>query len=286
MGVNHATFSAATWMLATSQAKVPALKLSEQMSTPEFTLGFGLLMDRPELILFGVVLSAGYGMFADIDHHNSNVSKMIDVLPPFTTLLQRFAAWLGGGHRKGMHTPSGIPLWILVTWLIGLIQVDIQGHVYNVGSIIVVGLGAALTFRVYRIFRSQVHLWIAAAAFGVAGSALVSDNQMFIPLLVGIGIFTHMIGDFLTKGGIPMFAIYLGNFKAVLKPSREVNVGPFAWKKNGFMSLHILGRTGSTREHVLAWGILAPMAIYLIIMTIPAMMMSLGLAQTLITGAL
>lgn len=71
------------------------------------------------------------------------------------------------------------------------------------------------------------------------------DQHGWLPAAIMIGFVTHLIGDFLTIGGLPLLWPFNPRPPLALLPLRMV------WMPNGYFAFPILGKTGSKREWLL-----------------------------------
>lgn len=230
MGYSHAVSGAAGWLAVTSAAA-----------------GFGWYPLEPTTILAGTILCAGAALLPDADHPSATISYSIPVVGKAVTGALGSAT---GGHRKGMHTIWAVAV-VLVIWLLTSFVSNIEtqwGPVNVVAFVTTLGLTAFAT-KVLRIVKNWFLAWLTGLAFAVTLHFLMPESWMWIPVCVTLGYLIHLLGDFLTKGGIAWFYPWLPKPPEALVNTPVVNR---LWQKNGYFSFPILGLTGSWRENILA----------------------------------
>ncbi|HET6825536.1 MAG TPA: metal-dependent hydrolase [Amnibacterium sp.] len=236
MGINHATSGAAVWFAAT--ATLPAL------STDLYPLA-------PMGVLAGALVCAGAALLPDADHHSGTIAHSIPVLG---RLAARTVEDVSGGHRHGAHTLfAGVIVTVLAV-LLGRVTavVPLLGRVPIGPAIATIAL---ICFAVKA--RDLVKRWSTAWLLGLLTAAAVlvfsPDNPVWFPVAVGLGFVTHIAGDLLTVEGVPSLI-----WPIQVKPPRAWSRTPglrAVWKRNGFLSVPVLGHAGSVREHVLGVGL-------------------------------
>lgn len=228
MGAAHAVTGAAAWLAIAGT--VPG------------TLGLVPHVDGPALAV-GTVVAAGAALLPDIDHHNGTIAHS---LPPISNWVAKVSEKLSGGHRQGTHSLVGLGVAMVGALAVG----PLQGRVGDLGIIHVgSGVGAlllsAFALRTLRVTRGRWGAWLASLALAASVVIFGADNWLWFPTAVGVGYIAHLVGDFVTAGGIPIF------WPIVVKPPkwwRKTPVLSALWRANGNLALPLLGKTGSNRE--------------------------------------
>jgi membrane-bound metal-dependent hydrolase YbcI (DUF457 family) len=232
MGVNHATSGAAVWFAAT--ATLPSF------GTDAYPLS-------PAGILSGAVVCAGAALLPDADHHSGTISHSVPVIG---TLVARGIEHASGGHRHGFHTILAGALVTLLAVLIGRFTMPIPGlGIVPVGPAI--ATIALICFAVKA--RELVRSWTVGWGIGILAAAAVvvfaPDNPTWFPIAVGLGFITHIAGDLLTVEGVPS-----PTWPVQITPPKLWGRTPVLnaiWKRNGYISVPLLGHAGSWRETAL-----------------------------------
>ncbi|MBW4041216.1 MAG: metal-dependent hydrolase [Acidobacteria bacterium] len=232
MGVNHATSGAAVWFAAT--AALPSL------GTDAYPLS-------PAGILSGAVVCAGAALLPDADHHSGTISHSIPVIGK---LVARSIEDASGGHRHGFHTILAGALVTLLAVLIGRFTMPIPG----LGTVPIGPAIATIALICFAVkARELVPSWTAAWGIGILAAAAVvvfaPDNPTWFPIAVGLGFLTHIAGDLLTVEGVPS-----PTWPVQITPPKLWDRTPVLnaiWKRNGYISVPLLGHAGSWRETVL-----------------------------------
>lgn len=109
-----------------------------------------------------------------------------------------------GGHRYLTHTIPAVLVFGLVAW--GLAAVAPLGMGLVVFGMASMGLATvARTLKAWGTFRQREMVALGAAALATAG-AIVADGgaPWLMGLTVGVGAFVHILGDWLTRSGVPL----------------------------------------------------------------------------------
>lgn len=258
MGPHHAATGAAAWLALASHAtlQVPeSLRHSATWLPESIQLGAGLVPGMtPVQVMASTIFAAGAALLPDIDHHNATIARS---LPPITTWTAKAFGSAAGGHRHGTHTLAGVLLFALSSLLMSWWVVDIPalGGSFNIGSAIYSMILVALflvTFKVISKSSGKLAPWLAASGISLAIGLAAPDTWYWLPMAVTLGSLVHLLGDFLTVGGVPFFKVYwMGKVVLDLTPPP----GQYLFiviKDNGFVSMPILGKTGSGREWAMA----------------------------------
>ena len=239
MGAHHAACGAAAWVALTATSHlIPAL---------------GWMPQQAGAVALGAIVCAGAALLPDADHPSATIAHSVPVVGKVVTTAIAGAA---GGHRHGTH--SGISA-IAVTALAVLFAVlgwadTSRGSVYIIGAGIVAAILLAFATKVLKIVRSWGVAWLSGIAIAGLVTWLVPSQWAWLPAAVAVGWVVHMMGDFLTTGGLPLA------WPLKPKPPQSWADTPILgrlWTRGGYFALPILGNAGSWREWLLAipiWG--------------------------------
>lgn len=237
MGITHATSGAAAWIAITGAMPV---------------LSLGAYPLDPVGVLAGTAVCAGAALLPDADHHSATIAQAVPVLGRLTT---GTVEALSGGHRHGAHSPVGLGVATAGAWALTLLTLATD----ELGTIAIgAGLGAAaltcfgLKARGY--VRTWASAWVLGALLGVVIVLVAPEQIAWFPLAVAVGFVTHLVGDYLTTGGLP--GLLWPWMPRPPERLREVPVLNRLWLPNGRVALPLLGDTGSVRETLLG-GVLA-----------------------------
>ncbi|MGN7187014.1 metal-dependent hydrolase [Microbacterium enclense] len=235
MGAHHAALGGASWVALTSTvANVPALHLMPLM---------------PGETALGAVLCAGAALLPDADHPQATAAHSAGIASKAATSV---VGAISGGHRHGTHAPLVALAVSVGAWLCGRYDlVDTARFSLSwwlcAASIMVL---SAFALKVLRIIWSWKVSWLIGVAISAAVCLLWPAFLPLLPAIVAIGVWSHLVSDCATRGGIPAF------WPAKIAGPRWVP--DWFWGKNGYIALPILGNTGSWRE----WLVGFPISIY------------------------
>lgn len=252
MGTHHAISGAAAWIAITSATPV-ALGI-EPLSTPA--------------VLIGAVVTAGAALLPDVDHHNGTIAHSGGLA---TKAIAGVAQVASGGHRHGLHGLLAIAGFYIATMFLGRFTMDVPylGEV-AVGSAVLLMALIAFALKALKISKGgKIKLWMTALVATLALVYFAPEQLEWLPLSVMVGVATHLAGDFITTGGLPLL------WPISIKPPRALKNVPVIssiWKSNGYISLPILGDTGSVRE----WVLCAALSVYVAAGIVLEVMSALG----------
>lgn len=231
MGTSHAASGAAAW-LALTATSIPALGVYEL---------------SPGTVLLGVGVAAGAALLPDADHHNATIAHSV---PVAGRIAAGAVGALSGGHRKGMHSLLAVVLVIFGMLYLGRLSWQPDGWDVAIALGPGIAAGACVTFasKVLKIVRSWPLAWVLGGAFGLLVAFLSSEQTSWLPWAIGAGYLTHILGDMLTAGGVPLL------WPLPVRPPKAIADAPILgsiWLKHGAFALPVLGLTGSWREQAL-----------------------------------
>jgi len=241
MGAHHAMTGAAAWIAVTATAGH----------------GFGLFPVTPLDTLVGALVCAGAALLPDADHGSATVAHSIPVLGRVIT---KGLSQASGGHRHGFHALLAVVCaWLIATGLGFLTwQPGWWPDPLAVGPALMSATAIAVATRALGITRGS---WALAWFYGLLIAVLVAlfapEQQAWFVICFTLGYGVHLLGDFLTTGGLPLF------WPFVPKPPRwwrKIPILNDVWLRGGNFALPILGNAGSTRE----WILLLPTTVYVV----------------------
>lgn len=141
-----------------------------------------LHLDVPQFLLALSVLP-GLALLPDIDHPSSTVTR--SAILPFHLLFE---------HRKQTHSFFGVLVF----------SISVHFAVYHLPNLFaaawVVGVMAMAWVSVLRVLRIR-SIWPRLATTPIAALVVFNVPLSYFPLLVAIGMLTHILGDVLTIQG-------------------------------------------------------------------------------------
>lgn len=239
MGHGHATTGAAAWVALTTTTSG----------------GLGVVPMSTEHVVAGALVTAGAALLPDSDHHSGTIAHS---LPPLSNVITRGVGALTGGHRHGTHSLLGVTVAFALAWVLAPLRVDVPGHPdFQLGAWLLVLLMVSFAARALRLTRGWLSSWAIALGAATAAVWFAPDQMWWLPMAVGIGCVTHVLGDALTTQGVPL-----------LWPFTPTPTIPSPlWRENGYMAVPILGTAGSLRE----WGFVLAINVYLLWMLLQNM---------------
>ncbi len=144
--------------------------------------------------------AAGLGgaVLPDIDHPNGTIARS---LGPVTKTLSHIANLVSGGHRQGTHSLVGAAVFSGITYGIGMWNPIAFGawlaFLFAMGS-------GALNLKMTKGMRTHVAISVAVGGslLAVAGTTQISVHAAVFG--TAVGVLTHLLGDAITKQGIPL----------------------------------------------------------------------------------
>ncbi len=230
MGASHAATGAAGWLALTG----PLAQVS------------GLHVD-PQLQIIGALTTAGAALISDWDHPRATIAY---ALPPITNLIAAGVRAAAGGHRQGTHSILGVLAFTALAAALTPLTVTLQGQAYSIGQGIIAAFLVAVAAKALHIIPTSGYVSAWAIGLGVgAVAATTAPGAWWIPVSVALGVTLHIIGDGLTKEGVPL-----------LWPAKPAPPAPNPiWGRDGRFRLLLVGTTGSWRE----WVLITPITIYI-----------------------
>lgn len=149
-----------------------------------------------------VVALGGASMLPDLDTSGSHPARMWG--PPTRVLGSGIGA-IAQGHRQGTHDAVLAPLLLGgAVWLAGL-------HPVGMGMALALCIGLALRgLMVVGVGRIGAPLNLLASGVGAWWLVRngVADLEL-LPVVVGLGVLVHILGDLVTTEGVPVPVLWL-----------------------------------------------------------------------------
>lgn len=233
MGSTHAVSGAAAWVAVT--ATVPVLP------------GLGWFPLDPVAVCTGTLVCAGAALLPDADHPNATIAHAVPVLGKAAT---GAVGSLTGGHRQGLHSVlAAVGVWFAALWLGTLMWAPAaEGPSLAIGVAVATAALLAVTVRVLGLVAGWPLAWLCGALGSAALVWFLPEQAGWFPVCVTLGFVVHLLGDFLTVGGVNWL------WPLTLRPPKALRSAPALsaiWRPGGHFALPLLGRTGSLREHAL-----------------------------------
>lgn len=157
--------------------------------------------DVPSALVALMVLP-GLALLNDIDHPNSTVSRSFGW---WTSIPARFMK-----HRNSTHSIPGITTFALITWAAISAQ---GGWLANAWIAFILAAPSIAALRALKIvkWKSWVGYLPILPAIAIAwfpadlAASGMAVPLNWLPLAVWLGMFTHILGDVVTRGGCPLF---------------------------------------------------------------------------------
>lgn len=244
MGSNHAISGAAAWIAVTGTTG-PVL---------------GILPMEPAGVLTGALLCAGAVMIPDADHPQATIAFSV----PGGSAIAGVVGAATGGHRKGMHSLLAVIIATLAVYFIttGDVLEQLTIHVEQwpvplpLATIAIIAACTCFSVKVLKIVSTWPRAWLVGGLLAIATTVLFPDLASWLPLCIGIGYLTHIAGDMLTSGGVPLLWPWMPEQPKIVRGTFLSHI----WRPNGAFALPLLGNTGSWREWVFGLALTAYVA--------------------------
>lgn len=217
MGPTHAMSGAAGWLAGTAVAGA-AIGGFQSGSLP--------------VLLMGTMVTAGAALAPDIDSHSSTVVNSFGVIGKgahhaangasvsvYNATRSRYDKPRTNGHRTLFHTGVVAIGAGLLTSFLGSISatVDIMGKTFTWGQVFSLVIMFIFThLALAGLFEKQVKsarkkygpylMMLASAVLTLITAKFLPENNTYgwLGLAVGLGWFIHLLGDAITKMGVPV----------------------------------------------------------------------------------
>lgn len=245
MGGHHAASGAAAWVAVTSSAP----------------FALGVYPDVTNVgVMVGALVCAGAALLPDSDHHNGTIAES---LPPVSNGISKIVADVSGGHRHGTHSVIGVVFFTALAWGLSFLTLHTKtfGDVL-IGPGIMCILLVAFAMDALKLQHHAVWAWVSAVGLAALIAIYAPEEWFWMPFSVGLGCVIHLLGDFVTTMGIPLFWPLRPKPPRLLR-KRGWKWLPFdeMWTTSGNFALPILGDAGSKRE----WAVLIPVSAYAVL---------------------
>lgn len=145
-----------------------------------------------------VAVSGGAALVPDLDHPNATMTRMWG---PLLVPLHKAVRWAGRGHRGGSHDIIVAPA---VIWLIAWAA---SHHEISAGILIAVVIGLGIRGAEFvvpgRLFEHPA-VNVAVAGNLAWMTAAYAMTLAWLPWALALGVVVHIIGDGVTKAGVPI----------------------------------------------------------------------------------
>lgn len=255
MGGHHAMTGAAAWIAVTATGH-----------------GLGLYQVEPVGTIAGALLCAGAALLADADHSSATIAHSVPVVGKLVTSAISEAS---GGHRHGLHCL----LAVLCAWFLAMglgflaWQPEWWGQPIYFGPAIMSVAVLAFATKALKLARNWFQAWMIGLLIAAFIALFAPEQQSWFVVCFTLGYGVHLIGDFMTTGGLPLF------WPWVPKPPKSWSEKPFLnrlWSRGGYWALPILGNAGSFRE----WLLLIPISMYVLYGVLFALLDMVGVNLT------
>ncbi|MDT0331837.1 metal-dependent hydrolase [Nocardiopsis sp. DSM 44743] len=170
-------------------------------------------------VLVCAAVGAGAALLPDLDEPGSTAGRSLGPVTEGVSRLLRavsqrvyratgtpgeLAAGRDGGHRHLTHTLPAVLVFGLLAW--GVSASAPFGTGLVVFALSALGLGTLIRPMRWAGSRRRRSLAASVVALVFAGAAVVSEGgaPWLVGLTVGVGALTHLLGDWLTKSGVPL----------------------------------------------------------------------------------
>ena len=168
-----------------------------------------------------IAAAGGFAMLPDLDQRGSTISRMWG---PLTDAPAGAVGLIARGHRKGTHDAVLAPLGF------GLLAYAASWYLWSSLLVLALAIGLAL-HALHFVIPGRSETTVVGnliLSWGGAWWLLTSiPSPMWLPYAVALGVLTHIAGDALTCGGVPV---------------------PLLWVLNGGRLAFFPLRTGATVE--------------------------------------
>lgn len=231
MGKSHAISGAAAWVAVTS--------------TAPFALGLAPL--PASSILLGSIVTAGAALLPDADHHNGTIARSGGAI---TRTAAAAVGKASGGHRHGLHSLLAIVGFYVAALFAAKWEATVPffGLIPAGSTLMLIALLAFATKALRLQKGGAIKLWATSLVAALTLLYFAPAELAWVPMAVLVGVILHLIGDFITTGGLPLF------WPVTIKPPKSIANDPVLgkiWQRNGYFALPVLGNTGSARETIL-----------------------------------
>jgi len=236
MGTSHAISGAAAWVAISSTA-VPALGW--------YPLdGVG--------VIAGAIVAAGAALLPDADHPSATIAHSI----PGGSAITGALGAASGGHRKGMHSLLAVLVVTVGAWVASVLRVTPEGwdRPLQLGAAVSIIACVCFALKAMKLVRTWPKAWLGGLIAAAALIWILPDGIAWFPWAIGSGYLVHLLGDFLTTGGVPWLWPWMPKPPQHLRKSWLINV----WRPYGGFAAPVLGNAGSYRE----WLLTIPLAGY------------------------
>lgn len=150
-----------------------------------------------------VAACGGFAMLPDLDQEGTTISRMWG---PISDLPAKAINFVSGGHRWGTHDA------VLGPAVLGGLALLASHSFWSSLVLLALAIGLALHALNFVIPGNTETTMIGNLAVSWVGAWFLlhhSPPPLWLPYAVGIGVLAHIVGDFLTREGVPVPVIWL-----------------------------------------------------------------------------
>ena len=150
-----------------------------------------------------VAAAGGFAMLPDLDQQKTTISRMWG---PVTDLPAALINKISGGHRWGTHDA------VLAPVVFGFLVMAASKTFPTSLLVLALAIGLALRALNFVIPGRVENTIIGNLAVSWGGAWLFLDHSpppMWLPWAVAVGVLAHIVGDFLTREGVPLPLIWI-----------------------------------------------------------------------------
>jgi LexA-binding, inner membrane-associated putative hydrolase len=150
-----------------------------------------------------VAAAGGFAMLPDLDQQRTTISRMWG---PVTDLPAALINKISGGHRWGTHDAVLAPL------AFGFLAMAAANTFATSLLVLALAIGLALRALHFVIPGRAENTILGNLVISWGGAWLFLDHSpppMWLPYAVGVGVLAHIVGDFLTREGVPVPVIWV-----------------------------------------------------------------------------
>lgn len=221
----------------------------------------------------GMTLTAGAGVFPDLDEPGSTIARTFGFLTgAFAWIVHK----ISGGHRKGTHSLTGVALMAVVSlaaasWQAGALSARPERwwHLVPTGLILALLFSAGLrALRIGGHYGDAAGIALAALMIWKGWALITPRNVPILAVCVVLGMLAHIAGDMCTHDGCPLLYPLSGHEFGLLPEPLRITTNKLAerwlvsplllaglayliWRDSGFslaLPSHLAGRL-SKRPH-------------------------------------
>lgn len=195
-------------------------------------------------------LTAAYALAPDLDSCGTTEARTFGFV---TEIFAWCVEKISGGHRHGTHSAIGVAAFTGAAWLACHYRGTWSGRV-ALGVILAVGFAAAMD-----ALRVGGHSGNLIACAGAAAMCWTGYGLALVPVAAALGAGTHLVGDSLTRCGVPLaWPVTMREFHALPRSMRFTTgklaehwiVSPLLLAALGFLLWRDTGMSAVAHAHL------------------------------------